>query len=78
MLDLEIDKAIVEAMNQAEGLMMNSQSKKKFVVLTIKEKFPNVDEKDIEDSIEILVHISKISTRLLINLAQKNKCCLIT
>jgi len=77
MLDIEIENAIVAAMNQAEGLLMNSQSKKTFVILTIKQKFPDVDEKDIEDSIEILVHVSKISVRLLINLAKKNKCCLI-
>jgi hypothetical protein len=77
MLDIEIENAIVEAMNQAEGLLMNSQSKKTFVILTIKQKFPDVAEKDIEDSIEILVHVSKISVRLLINLVKKNKCCLI-
>lgn len=76
MENLEIENAIVEAMNQAEKLLMDSETKKKFVILEIKQKFPNVDESDIESSIEIFIMVSKLSVKMLFNLAKKRDCCI--
>ena len=76
MLNLEIENAIVDVMNEAEKLLMNSETKKKFVVLKIKQKFPDIDESDIEDSIEVFIMVSKLSVKILFNLGKKSDCCM--
>jgi hypothetical protein len=76
MSQLEVENAIVEYMNDAEKLLMNASNKKRYVILNIKQQFPDSNDSDIEKIIEVFIMISKVSVKLSINKPKNNnECC---
>jgi hypothetical protein len=74
----EVENAIVEYMNDAETLLMNASNKKRYVVLKIKQQFPDINDSDIENTIEVFIMVSKLSVKLSVNKSKNNNNCCVS
>jgi len=68
------EEQIIKFMNLAEKRYDDPQVKQDFVIKSILELHPEMTVEEIKDLIGVFITVSKLSTRLLFNLTEKD-CC---
>ena len=79
MMDSEIVDSIIYFMNQSELSFLKGQSKKVFVMDSIMKRYPDLDKDVVEDTLELLISVSKATMPVLFNNVQQkcNSCNII-
>ena len=73
-----IDKIVIQIMNQAEYLYSNNRLKKRYVMKTVRNQFPDIEQNVISEFIDIMVSFSKVKDDIKFNKRKKEKhCCII-
>ena len=72
-MDSEVVDSMLYLMNKAETSFLKGQSRKTYVLNRVKKEYPNLDEDIVEDTLELLISVSKATLPLLFNTDQQ-KC----
>lgn len=73
-MNQEITNTFIYLMNLVEKFPV--EVRKDMVIEKVQEKYPYLSKKLINDTIEVLIGVSKASVPIVFN-KQKNKCCII-
>ena len=74
-MDSEVVDSMLYLMNKAERSFLQGRSRKTYVLNRVKKKNPDVDEDIVEDTLELLISVSKATLPLLFNTTQKCSPC---
>ena len=72
-MDSEVVDSMLNLMNKAEISFLKGQSRKTYVLNRVKKEYPDLDEDIVEDTLELLISVSKATLPLLFNTDQQ-KC----
>ena len=72
-MDSEVVDSMLHLMNKAEISFLKGRSRKTYVLNRVKNKYPDLDENVVEDTLELLISVSKATLPFLFN-TDKQKC----
>lgn len=72
-MNSEVVDSMLYLMNKAEASFLQGQSRKTYVLNRVKKEYPDLDEDIVEDTLELLISVSKATLPLLFNTDQQ-KC----
>lgn len=72
-MNSEVVDSMLYLMNKAEASFLQGQSRKTYVLNRVKKEYPDLDEDIVEDTLELLISVSKAALPLLFNTKQQ-KC----
>ena len=72
-MDSEVVDSMLYLMNKAETAFLQGQSRKTYVLNRVKKEYPDLDEDIVEDTLELIISVSKATLPLLFNTDQQ-KC----